>query len=191
MNTRLLECDVGPFRHRALRALVAAGGLTPESPYSPGIRDLVLQLLYASGSALLLIPVQDVFGWRERINVPGLVDDKNWTWKLPVRVDALADDADARERQATLAPTVWANRGDCHSTSRSSVTKFISVSRTATDRPRRAGRTLAVRHSTRNSFNMFSSLAMHRTFPSGHPANERPGAPEIRLNIPPRAPRRA
>ncbi len=84
-------------------ALVAAGGLTPESPYSPGIRDLVLQLLYASGSALLLIPVQDVFGWRERINVPGLVDDKNWTWKLPVRVDALADDADARERQATLA----------------------------------------------------------------------------------------
>jgi 4-alpha-glucanotransferase len=83
--------------------LVASTGLTPESPYAPGVRDLVIQLLYASASGLLLLPVQDVFGWRERVNVPGLVDDKNWTWRMPVRVDALDDDADARERQATLA----------------------------------------------------------------------------------------
>jgi len=84
-------------------SLVSSMALTPESPYSPGVRDLVLQLLYASGSALLLLPVQDVFGWRDRVNVPGLVDDKNWTWKLPVRADALESDAGASERQAALA----------------------------------------------------------------------------------------
>jgi 4-alpha-glucanotransferase len=84
-------------------SLVDSTALTPESPYAPGVRDLVLQLLYASASSLLLLPVQDVFGWRDRVNVPGLVDDKNWTWKLPVRADALEGDADACERQAALA----------------------------------------------------------------------------------------
>ena len=66
------------------------------------MRDLVLELLYASASSLLLLPVQDVFGWRDRVNVPALVDDKNWTWKMPLRVDDEGD-ADARERHDALA----------------------------------------------------------------------------------------
>ena len=33
--------------------------------------------------------MQDLFGWRDRINVPGTVGDDNWTWRLPWPVDRL------------------------------------------------------------------------------------------------------
>lgn len=52
-------------------------------------RDIVVETLYASGSDLLILPVQDVFGWRDRINEPGTVTDGNWTFKLPWPVDRL------------------------------------------------------------------------------------------------------
>ena len=41
----------------------------------PAVRDVLLEVLYASGSGLLLLPVQDVFGWRDRINEPATVND--------------------------------------------------------------------------------------------------------------------
>jgi len=71
-------------------------------PFVPQVRDRILESLYASGSNLLVIPLQDVFGWTDRINVPAIVDDKNWTWKLPWPVDDFANHPDARERQQTL-----------------------------------------------------------------------------------------
>ena len=56
-------------------------------------RAATLQLLLSAGSALTLIPLQDVFGWTDRINTPAVVDDLNWTWRLPWPVDAwLAED---------------------------------------------------------------------------------------------------
>src|SRR5262249_21748758 len=38
-------------------------------------RDALLQVLMASASQLVLFPVQDVFGWRHRINEPGTITD--------------------------------------------------------------------------------------------------------------------
>ncbi len=38
--------------------------------YGPAVRDALLEMLLASGSDLTLLPVQDVFGWRDRINEP-------------------------------------------------------------------------------------------------------------------------
>lgn len=60
-------------------------------------RDLLLEALYAAGSDLLILPVQDVFGWRDRINEPGLVSENNWTFKLPWPVDRLESEPDAIE----------------------------------------------------------------------------------------------
>lgn len=51
-------------------------------------RSAVLHSLLSAASELTLIPVQDVFGWIDRINTPAVVDDLNWTWKLPWPVDA-------------------------------------------------------------------------------------------------------
>jgi 4-alpha-glucanotransferase len=47
------------------------------------VRDALLEALYASGADLLVLPIQDVFGWRDRINQPATVGPHNWTWKLP------------------------------------------------------------------------------------------------------------
>ncbi len=71
--------------------------LTPEdttaavdSPALPhAVREAMLESLHASGSNLLLLPIQDVFGWRDRINEPATVSVDNWTWRLPWPSDRL------------------------------------------------------------------------------------------------------
>jgi 4-alpha-glucanotransferase len=73
-----------------------------EGAFGPAVRDALLEMLFASGSDLTLLPVQDVFGWRERINVPATVTDRNWTFRLPWPVDRLHEVPEARERQACL-----------------------------------------------------------------------------------------
>ena len=79
----------------------------PDS-YDASVRDTLLEALFASGSDLLLLPVQDVFGWRDRINDPATTSADNWTFRLPWPSDELGEVPEARERQATLR--VWADR---------------------------------------------------------------------------------
>lgn len=68
----------------------------------PEVRVAVEGLL-AAGSALALIPLQDVFAWPDRINTPSVVNDVNWTWRVPRPVDTWVDWPEARQRQAWLA----------------------------------------------------------------------------------------
>ena len=84
-----------------VQRLTAGAGL-PEMSESR-VRDVLLQALFASGSNLLLLPVQDVFGWRDRINEPATMSDRNWTFRLPWPIDRWPDEPEARERQQTLA----------------------------------------------------------------------------------------
>jgi 4-alpha-glucanotransferase len=76
--------------------------------YSAAIRDALLAALYHSGSDFLLLPLQDVFGWRDRVNVPASLGEHNWTWKLPWPVDRFDAQRDAVERAAVLRN--WADR---------------------------------------------------------------------------------
>jgi 4-alpha-glucanotransferase len=89
-------------------AHVAGGAKLDLSPYGPTVRDALLEALFASGSDLVLNPVQDVFGWRDRINEPATVTDRNWTFRLPWPCDRLDEVPEARERQATLR--LWSDR---------------------------------------------------------------------------------
>jgi 4-alpha-glucanotransferase len=77
-------------------------------PYDPFVRDTLLEALYASGSNVLLLPVQDVFGWRGRINEPSTVNDTNWTFRLPWPCDRMDEVPEACERREQLR--VWARR---------------------------------------------------------------------------------
>ncbi len=74
----------------------------PTGDFSAALRDVFLEVLFASGSDFLLLPIQDVFGWRDRINIPADLGPENWTWRLPWPVDALASEPEAQERAATL-----------------------------------------------------------------------------------------
>jgi len=68
--------------------------LEQKSP-SNHLREALLETLFESGSNLLILPIQDVFGWRERINQPATVGDGNWTWRLRWPVDRLATEPEA------------------------------------------------------------------------------------------------
>ncbi|MGC4116084.1 MAG: 4-alpha-glucanotransferase [Myxococcales bacterium] len=63
-------------------ALPALRGLDAERFFSSKVHDALLETVYRSGSALLLTPVQDLFGWRDRVNVPGTMGAANWTWRM-------------------------------------------------------------------------------------------------------------
>jgi len=78
-----------------------------DAPYNPTVRDILLASLFESGSDLLLMPIQDVFGWTDRINQPATVHEGNWTWRMPWPVDWLDDIEAARECRDRLR--AWAN----------------------------------------------------------------------------------
>jgi 4-alpha-glucanotransferase len=84
------------------------GAELDEASYSPAVRDVLLEALFASGSDLVLNVIQDVFGWSDRINEPATVGDGNWTFRLPWPCDLLGEVAEARERQAALIE--WTRR---------------------------------------------------------------------------------
>jgi 4-alpha-glucanotransferase len=77
-----------------------------ESPvFTSEIRDFLVQLMFNSGSDLMLLPIQDVFGWRDRINLPASISDANWTYVLPWPVDRMLVEPEALECAERL--TQW------------------------------------------------------------------------------------
>ncbi|MGB8932957.1 MAG: 4-alpha-glucanotransferase [Anaeromyxobacteraceae bacterium] len=85
----------------ALAALKARGA----ERFDEGVRDALLDLIYGAGSELVLLPFQDLFGERARINVPGTVNEVNWTWRMPTRLVALASGDSESGRLRALALT--------------------------------------------------------------------------------------
>jgi len=45
--------------------------------------------LYSSPSHLALLPIQDLFGLRDRINTPNTVGPQNWSWRLPWSLETI------------------------------------------------------------------------------------------------------
>jgi 4-alpha-glucanotransferase len=66
------------------------------------VRDAMLAALYASPSRMVMIPIQDLFGWRQRINLPGTVGPANWSWRLPLAIEDMSHDAALASRMAQL-----------------------------------------------------------------------------------------
>ncbi|BCS31252.1 4-alpha-glucanotransferase [Luteitalea sp. TBR-22] len=88
---------------------LAGAGFTPEQPFDEAIRDALIATLLQSGSDLVIFPLQDLFGWRDRINVPATVGPGNWSWASHIPVDRLLDDEQGRERAETLRAMVDAS----------------------------------------------------------------------------------
>ena len=114
LDTEPLASWWDAFPHEEQVALATSASFRGKSPdhgpvsFGPETRDAVLEVLFASGSDLLILPVQDLFGWRDRINVPGAAHHLNWTYRLPWFVDRLDEQPEARECAWRLA--AWAER---------------------------------------------------------------------------------
>ena len=79
--------DIPSVRARLTREERAA---LPDAAGMPDrVRHALLEVLFESGASLLILPIQDVFGWRDRINQPATVSPTNWVWRLPWPVDRL------------------------------------------------------------------------------------------------------
>jgi 4-alpha-glucanotransferase len=79
-----------------------------DAPFDSRVRDLLLERIYNAGSELVLLPLQDVFGWRDRINHPATISERNWTYALPWPVDQLDRQPEARDAVHRLND--WAQR---------------------------------------------------------------------------------
>ena len=90
--TRMLE----------LLALAPAAARDAEKIAFEQVRDAMLKALYASPSRMVIIPIQDLFGWRERINLPGTVGPANWSWRLPIAIEDMFHDQALAARLAQL-----------------------------------------------------------------------------------------
>jgi 4-alpha-glucanotransferase len=75
--------------------------------YDEGVRDRIIEKIYNAGSNLVLVPLQDVFGWRERINLPATIGDGNWTYVLPWPSDSATTQPDGIECANRLAALTY------------------------------------------------------------------------------------
>ena len=75
----------------------------PTAGWCDAVRDALIVALLRAGAALVLLPLGDVFGWTDRINVPGTVTEENWTFRLPVPINRWHAWPVAGERQEALS----------------------------------------------------------------------------------------
>jgi 4-alpha-glucanotransferase len=94
--------DLDERRHAIEWAALRAAGCRAEDPFDDRLRDALLRTLFAAGSNLVVVPVQDIFGSRDRINTPAVVDDVNWRWRMAWASDQLCDEPAPRERAAFI-----------------------------------------------------------------------------------------
>ncbi|MDR2246222.1 MAG: 4-alpha-glucanotransferase [Treponema sp.] len=88
--------------------------------YNPGVARVLLQKMAAAASRFRVFLIQDLLHlssrWyaadpaSERINVPGVVDPFNWTYRLPGPVEELAKDGDLIHAVSDLARITAAKR---------------------------------------------------------------------------------
>jgi 4-alpha-glucanotransferase len=84
---------LGADERRALARLPALHHLEPHQPFGPVVHEALLGAVYGASSRLCILPFSDALGSRDRINVPGTVTDVNWTYRMPMTVNALQSDS--------------------------------------------------------------------------------------------------
>ena len=69
----------------------------------------LLKLLFSARSELTLVLVNELLGDGARINTPGTVNDRNWTWRLPQPIEDLQADPEVSARFAAIEKLVAAS----------------------------------------------------------------------------------
>jgi glycogen operon protein len=92
-----------PEEREKLRRIPALADLDPAAPFGPSVRDGILRAVYGAPSTLALVPLEDLWGGRARINDPADPHAANWTYRSPKTIDELAADEELTARLAALA----------------------------------------------------------------------------------------
>jgi 4-alpha-glucanotransferase len=87
-------------------AALEALHLNSVAPVWPAPHIPLLQRLYEAPSYLTILPLQDLFGWPDRINVPATVADANWSYRIPVAIEDLDRVPGIRARMTLLRDMV-------------------------------------------------------------------------------------
>jgi 4-alpha-glucanotransferase len=92
---------VDPVEKKLFWTLVS--GETTKPPAFSKAREKALASLLGAGSRIVILPIQDIFGTRDRVNTPGTLGDHNWTYRFPTPAeDFLKKHAAAAEAFSTL-----------------------------------------------------------------------------------------
>jgi 4-alpha-glucanotransferase len=74
----------------------------PPATFTAEVHDAFLESVETAGSALAVVPWQDVLGRTDRINLPGTVQDGNWTYRMTHPVEELLAHPDTEQAAARL-----------------------------------------------------------------------------------------
>ena len=100
------SAELGDAGRRSLAAVPLFAPLADAgAEFTPAVHAALLDGLYAAGSDLVVIPLQDAYGGHERINVPATVGPQNWGYRMPWAVEELGGgvSAEVGERLRSLA----------------------------------------------------------------------------------------
>ena len=89
-------------RKRLMEAVSPAHADCTSPMLNEATLNAILESVYASPAQLVVTPIQDLFGWNARINLPGTISDANWSWRLPFDIEASMEDPRVRERAAAI-----------------------------------------------------------------------------------------
>jgi 4-alpha-glucanotransferase len=97
------ETQPPPEREAVIRAYPELQTVPDASRYTEDTHRALLAAAENSGSDLCVVPWQDAFGTRERINLPGSISGENWAYRIETPVDELLVREDSRATAALLA----------------------------------------------------------------------------------------
>ncbi len=90
-------------RRQTLAALASALAPYGDAATARSFANALHRFLAASASRLAIVQIEDVLGLRTQANLPGLGDEApNWRQRLPIGLEALADDARIFELKSIL-----------------------------------------------------------------------------------------
>jgi 4-alpha-glucanotransferase len=76
---------VDPAEKKLFWTMVSGDDSRP--PSFANARQKLLASLLSASSRIVILPIQDIFGSKERVNTPGTLGDHNWTYRFPAKAE--------------------------------------------------------------------------------------------------------
>lgn len=106
--------EISPGERRSLASglgLTVPGAALDEPCLAAPLRHAILQVIFEAASNLVILPVQDLFGWRERINLPMTESSRNWNYRLPFALGPQGEVPSRVEREGAVIRELVARAG--------------------------------------------------------------------------------